>query len=182
MVDVRAMCYISGSDGSRSLRCQMKQSNDQHRQRVSDNPEYRKFAALLVVAMAAILVVAVLTPLLIGGRAPLVLGLEGAPARAVDEAQTETMEVAPAGSLEEAPEVLTEPQGAAGLEQADQDTDQSDSGAAVEVVQHEVQPGETLFQVADMYGVTVQEIAAANHLVNPLEVQAGTVLIIPLSR
>jgi LysM repeat protein len=160
----------------------MKQSNDQRRQRVSDNPEYRKFAALVVVAMAAILVVAVLTPLLIGGRAPLVLGLEGAPARAEDEARIQAIEAAPTGSLEEAPEALTEPPGAAGLEQADQDTGQSGSEAAVEVVQHEVQPGETLFQVADLYGVTVQEIAAANHLVNPLEVQAGTVLIIPLPR
>jgi len=151
----------------------MRQSNDPQRPRASDNPEYQKFAALLAAALLAILALALLSPLVIGQRTPAVLGLDRAPVRAVDEAPT----AEPAGLV--APETLGEPQSAAAPEQAVLDASQDSPETGSEVLQHEVQAGETIFQVAELYGISVQDLAAANHLVNPLEVQAGTVLIIP---
>lgn len=47
------------------------------------------------------------------------------------------------------------------------------------VVIHIVQQGETLLAIAEQYGVTVQEIVAANGLENPDHLQIGQELIIP---
>jgi LysM repeat protein len=46
-------------------------------------------------------------------------------------------------------------------------------------IQHTVLVGESLEDIAESYGVSVQEIGAANHIVNPLQISAGTVLDIP---
>lgn len=45
---------------------------------------------------------------------------------------------------------------------------------------HVVQAGESLFIIAEMYGVSVQAIVDANQIENPDLIQAGQVLIIPL--
>jgi len=44
---------------------------------------------------------------------------------------------------------------------------------------HVVQPGETLIQIAEMYGVTVTEIVQANGLDNPNAISVGQALVIP---
>lgn len=44
---------------------------------------------------------------------------------------------------------------------------------------HVVQPGETLFSIARRYGLTVQQVAAANGITNPALIYAGQVLTIP---
>jgi LysM repeat protein len=44
---------------------------------------------------------------------------------------------------------------------------------------HTVQPGETLRRIAESYGVSVEELAAANQIVNPNLIFAGQVLVIP---
>lgn len=44
---------------------------------------------------------------------------------------------------------------------------------------HIVQPGETLTRIAARYGVTVQQIAAANGIVNPSLIYVGQRLVIP---
>jgi LysM repeat protein len=44
---------------------------------------------------------------------------------------------------------------------------------------HEVQPGETLFSIALLYGVPVQDIVMANNLPNPNFIYPGQILIIP---
>jgi LysM repeat protein len=46
-------------------------------------------------------------------------------------------------------------------------------------VYHEVQSGETLFKIAENYGVTVDEIIAANNLDDPDHIEAGATLRIP---
>ncbi len=48
-------------------------------------------------------------------------------------------------------------------------------------VQHEVQAGETLGEIAKLYSVTVQAIVAANNLPDPDQISVGQVLSIPLS-
>jgi murein DD-endopeptidase MepM/ murein hydrolase activator NlpD len=44
---------------------------------------------------------------------------------------------------------------------------------------HVVQPGETLFRIATSYGLTVQELAAANGITDPTVIYVGQTLIIP---
>lgn len=46
-------------------------------------------------------------------------------------------------------------------------------------VVHTVQRGETLFRIATGYGVTVNDVAAANNLLDPTRIFAGQQLIIP---
>lgn len=48
-----------------------------------------------------------------------------------------------------------------------------------EGVEHVVRWGETVYLIASRYGVSVQEIVAANNLTNPDLIRAGDVLIIP---
>ena len=45
---------------------------------------------------------------------------------------------------------------------------------------HTVQPGQTLYSIAQRYGVTVPEITAANPSLNPNVIHAGNQLVIPL--
>ena len=44
---------------------------------------------------------------------------------------------------------------------------------------HTVAPGETLFFIAQRYGITTQALVAANGLNNPNEIQSGEILVIP---
>lgn len=48
-------------------------------------------------------------------------------------------------------------------------------------IYHTVQQGENMFRIARRYGITVDDIAAANDLADPGTVQAGQVLLIPIS-
>lgn len=47
------------------------------------------------------------------------------------------------------------------------------------VVYHTVQPGETMWDIASQYGVTLEALAAANELVDPDRLQPGQQLVIP---
>lgn len=44
---------------------------------------------------------------------------------------------------------------------------------------HIVQEGEDLYEIARMYGVDAEALATANYIINPYQLKAGTVLIIP---
>jgi LysM repeat protein len=46
-------------------------------------------------------------------------------------------------------------------------------------VYHTVQPGETMWAIADQYGVTLEDLVAANDSVDPDRLQPGQVLVIP---
>jgi LysM repeat protein len=48
-------------------------------------------------------------------------------------------------------------------------------------ITHVVQPGETLSEIARMYGVTVEAVVEANNLDNPNAIREGQVLLIPSS-
>ncbi len=153
----------------------MSESGDLQAQKPNDTPEYLKFVALLVVFLVVILAMAALSPRLVSEVTPSVLGLDGAPAAlpAVEEAPA--VEDAPVVE----PEILVEPQSPAAPEQAAPVESLDGMGGEPVVLQHEVQAGQTLYQLAALYGVSVQEIAAANNLVNPSQVEAGAILIIP---
>jgi len=55
----------------------------------------------------------------------------------------------------------------------------STSASAAGPVYHTVQPGQTLYSIANWYGTSVWAIACANGLYNPNYVYAGQVLVIP---
>lgn len=145
----------------------MNESNDQQVQKADNTSEYLKFVALLVVFLVVILALAALSPRLIGEVMPAVLGLGGAPAE-------QSMPAA-----EENPEIEGAPAGSAVPEQSSPGKIQEETGAQNEILQHEVQEGQTLFQIAELYGVSVQQLAAANNLVSPAQLQVGAILIIP---
>jgi LysM repeat protein len=160
----------------------MSENSEQQGQKPDDKTEYLKFIGLLVVMLVVILALAALSPRFISRVSLAILGLDGAPAvqpvqALEDEPSTEN---APAAQPENAiePKDVVEPESAAAPEQA--------APAAgvdgVEGLQHEVLPGQTLFQIAELYGLSVQEIAAANNLVNPTQLQPGMILIIPQSQ
>ena len=56
------------------------------------------------------------------------------------------------------------------------------SVAAARPLHHIAQPGETIYHIAHIYGVTPTRLMAANGLSDPRELEAGQTLIIPLKR
>lgn len=50
---------------------------------------------------------------------------------------------------------------------------------AGDALKHTVKSGETLSQIAKQYGVSQRELGVANHITDPLKLQAGTELVIP---
>jgi LysM repeat protein len=156
----------------------MTENTNQPVQEPDDTPEYLKFLGLLVVILVAILALAVLSPRLIGQATPKVLGLGGAPAAQPEQVLEEAPTAEPDDLAQ--PETAVEPEGAAAPGEIAPDAGMGGMEVEVQGIQHEVLPGQTLYQVAELYGVSVAEIAAANHLVNPMQLQPGSILIIPL--
>jgi len=156
----------------------MSENTDQQAQKPDDTPEYLKFLGLLVVILVVILALAVLVPRWIGQVTPVVLGLDEAPA-AYPEQVLEQAPSAEPGDLEQ-PETAVEPEGAVAPGEIAPEAGLGGMEVEIQGVQHEVLPGQTLYQLAELYNVPVAEIAAANNLVNPMQLQPGTILIIPL--
>lgn len=52
-------------------------------------------------------------------------------------------------------------------------------GARAHGVHHAVQPGETVYRISKAYGVSPEEVAAANELADPARIEAGQRLFIP---
>jgi murein DD-endopeptidase MepM/ murein hydrolase activator NlpD len=47
------------------------------------------------------------------------------------------------------------------------------------VLRHRVEPGENLYRIGKAYGVTFEELARVNQLVDPARIEVGQVLVIP---
>ena len=120
-----------------------------------DRPEYLKFVAFLAVLLIVMLALALITPSLFDNVIPSVLGLN---------ATSSSESVPAAGDTDLAPE--------SGMGGEPVTTDMPE-------LLHTVQAGETLNQIADTYGVTVEALAATNHLISIQQISPGTVLVIP---
>lgn len=120
-----------------------------------DRPEYLKFVAFLAVLLIVVLSIALITPSLFENVIPSVLGLDKTPSPE---------------SLPAAGDTNIAPESGLGGEPVTSDTPK---------LRHTVQEGETIIQIADTYGVTVEALAAANHLVSIQQVKPGTILVIP---
>lgn len=120
-----------------------------------DRTEYLKFVAFLAVLLIVVLAIALITPSLFENVIPSILGLN---------ATSSSESVPAAGDANIAPE------SGMGGEPVTADTPE---------LLHTVQEGETLNQIAETYGVTVEAIAATNHLISIQQITPGTVLVIP---
>lgn len=150
--------------------------------------EWRNFGILVVVLVGAVLVVALTRPFIFGRVVPAVLGDGLNRPAAVQEMPVEQPQSEPeATAVPEAPTEGEETQifiPAAEAGGGAPNTPPAEEGGealptAVNTITHIVQPGETVTQIAKQYGVTVDDIVAANNLSNPNQVQVGQQLLIP---
>ena len=113
--------------------------------------------------MATLIFVALLSPFIFGRVIPLILGLDS---------DTTTLS---------APLVNSQPLTAATPQVAIPPSTSSVPSAGLESVGtvHVVREGQSIYRIAIMYGLRVEDIAAANYIVSPSMIDVGTVLVIP---
>jgi hypothetical protein len=128
--------------------------------------DLRKFAVFLAVIFALILVMAVITEPLGERIVPAILGLDDDADISPDSALPDPGETSSFTSSES--QVLMPL------------LDLRDSPELKDAIQYEVQHGETIYQIAVQFGVSVEDIASINRLVSPDQIEEGDVLIIPI--
>ena len=148
-----------------------------------------KFGVLLLIMAGVILVVSLTRPLIFGRIVPAVLGGEQMTAPLPEAGEGDALTVPPAEGMDyPAPDSANVPAtsccDAAAYPAPDGSATTTNtvtpSVEATHFITHTLQPGENLTKLAQLYGVTVDEIIQANNLQNPDAVQAGTVLHIPV--
>lgn len=154
-------------------------SDDRPQKGVSS--EYRKFGVLVAAFVVVVLAIAVLRPLIFNQIIPAILGLGETPLPAEPPADlmvpvvpvppTQPPAAYPAGT---APTATLLPPPSPTLIPAE-----PTAPPPPEPTTHTIQQGETLYQIAALYGVSVADLAAANDIVNPNQIAVGTVLVIP---
>lgn len=136
--------------------------------RTNDNrpisAEYIKFGFLVLILMGTLILIALLSPFIFNRVIPIVLGMDPDTTTLSEPLLSpqplSTVEPQPANPM---PSTSSTP--AAALESA---------GTV-----HVVQEGQSIYRIAIMYGLRVEDIAAANHIVSPSKIDVGTVLVIP---
>ena len=170
----------------------------------SPEGEMLRFFALIIILGVVVLVVAVTRPLIFGRIVPAVMG-EGIvistpePPATDGEEEADTSTESPDETepiIEEATDTddngdeATTPEentadsaSSAETTNETETTNESNAGETADnettPTMHIVQEGETLQKIAAQYGVTLQELIAANGLVNPDYIQFGEELVIP---
>jgi LysM repeat protein len=161
--------------------------------------EMLRFFVLIIVLGVTVLVVAAARPYIFGHIVPAVMG-EGIviptpePPLSDGEEEADIVEESP-GEGEPATEENTadeaEPPAPAGEEMTsegeaeapEEATNESGTGETAEneptSTTHTIQQGETLQSIAAQYGLTLQELIAANNLPNPDYIRVGDKLVIP---
>jgi hypothetical protein len=141
----------------------MQVRDEQEQQDNQDNQsEYLKFVGVLVFFLAVIFCLALLIPPLFSNTIPAALGLDRNASNDPGASPAKNNFSEDAQSDREP--VESEPQPQLGPES---------------LTVHTVQEGETLAQIAAAYNVTLEALAAANNIINPQQVAAGSVLVIP---
>lgn len=138
--------------------------------------EFVKFGILAVILLGTPLVIALLIPFIFGQIVPTVLG-SNLPTETPTVILDEVVEPDMVGT----PDVTQpgEPETGIGGEFTPVATPTVQGEVTSEVLVHLVRTGDTLASIARQYGVTAEEIAAANDIQNPNQIFVGTVLIIP---
>jgi LysM repeat protein len=142
----------------------------------ANSHEFLKFAVLVIIFVVVIAAIALLRPLIFGQIVPAVLGndqetaITQPPGQEVSPPASDLPTATPAAGVVETPlpPMVTPSPGP-----------QVVPALTATITRHVVQPGETLYQIANLYSVSVAALAAANNIVNPNLLMVGTVLIIP---
>lgn len=121
-----------------------------------DLVEYTKLGLFVLILMGALVIIALLRPVIVEQILPAALGLN------LGQGGEAGLEASP--SVDSTPTVGTEQEPV--------------TASATETV-HTVREDESLRQIAVLYGVSVESIAAANNLISAGQLKAGTELIIP---
>ncbi|GAB4269415.1 MAG: hypothetical protein Kow0080_13000 [Candidatus Promineifilaceae bacterium] len=150
--------------------------------------EWRNFGVLAAVLLGAVLVVALSRPLIFGRVVPAVLGdglnkpatIEEVPVE-LPQSEPEATAVPAVPAEGEETQIFIPAAEAGGGAPSTPPTEEDGTAlpTAVNTITHIVQPGETITQIANQYGITVDDITAANNLTNPNQVQVGQQLLIP---
>jgi LysM repeat protein len=127
--------------------------------------EYIKFGVLVAILLGIVLLLALIQPILFERIVPAVLGVD-LPRAELSDPEVISPKLPP---VEEEPIAI----------EAEPEVGLGGSQVTESQFQHTVKAGESLEDIADSYGVSVQAIGAANRIVNPLQISTGTVLVIP---
>ncbi len=148
-------------------------------QKNSRSGEMRNFGLLLLISLIVVLVVAFSRPFIFGKVIPAVLG-EGESTEAMDDGGGTTVD--DPSDPEPGEDATPDPYPAS-------DEEENSTPEAVEAVEelppsiptvtHLVQSGDTLTSIASRFNTSIEEIMAANSLVNPNQLRVGTTLLIP---
>jgi hypothetical protein len=146
----------------------MSEDSEERKKDTESQRDLRKFAVLLAVIFVVILLCSALTGPLFDRVVRPILGQD-------DEIQHSS------GAVESKQE---EEEAGRSNDPEDQELlpllEQGESTSGQNAIQYEVQDGETLPQIAIRYGVSVDDVASLNNLVNPHQLNPGDVLIIPV--
>lgn len=134
--------------------------------------EWTSFIILAAILIGAIIVVALARPLIFNRIVPAVMG-DGEKTPSVDPAYPIPEEPVPAYPVDEPVEKLPEEL------PVENEEEMKETAVPAPLRTHTVQPGETLYQIARTYKVSVGDIIAANKLSNPNHIEAGQPLLIP---
>ena len=144
----------------------MNDNQENQMKEVESQRDLRKFAVFLAVIFVIILMMAVIAEPLGERVIPAILGIDDNADISPDIALPDPGETSSYTSSE-TQELLPL-------------LDQGDSPELKDAIQHEVQQGETIYQIAVQFGVSVEDIASINRLVSLDQVEEGDVLIIPI--
>jgi hypothetical protein len=144
----------------------MNDNQENQMKEVESQRDLRKFAVFLAVIFVIILIMAVIAEPLGERVIPAILGIDDNADISPDSALPDPGETSSYTSSE-TQELLPL-------------LDQGDSPELKDAIQHEVQQGETIYQIAVQFGVSVEDIASMNRLVSLDQVEEGDVLIIPI--
>ena len=179
----------------------MEETREQHDE---TRGEWLRFGVLVGVLLGAILVVWAVRPFVTSRVVPAFLGdwgghqvslpiLETGEAPVQEESGTGGVVVEEETAVEsEATPSEIMPNDTADDEGASSDTatnsagypapateEQSEEQAPISEITHTVQPGDTLFRIAQQYNVTIEQIVMANKITNPNQIAIGDTLKIP---
>ena len=138
--------------------------------------EMIKFLLLLLVLVGAVVAIALLRPLIFERIVPAVLGLDQEP-MATPLPQSTALPTVEAEREEDAPRIMTATPPAVETQGEEPTTGEAEGEAAPAPTSqvYEIQQGDTLVEIAERFGVTVQ----ANSIANPNRIQPGQTLVIP---
>ena len=140
--------------------------------------EMIKFLVLVLVLVGTVLLIALLRPIVFEGIVPAILGWNET-STPLQAPETTTPEATATDDESMGPVIMTATP-PVGADSADGTTADGSGSAPLPTPRtYEVQQGDTLVEISQQIGVSVQALVEANAITNPNRIQPGDVLVIP---